>query len=75
MIKKPIHKYPTKTSESIFSLKTFFLNGSKYCISFQGPKVWNDFFKNEEQKISTYLLLSKTIKSELLETEQEPRYY
>ena len=39
LIKKPIHKYPTKFSKISFSLKMFFLNGSKYCISFQGPKV------------------------------------
>ena len=62
LIKKPIHKYPTKFSKNSFSLKTFFLNGSKYCISFRGPKVWNDFLTNAEKEI-TYLLFSKTIKS------------
>ena len=74
LIKKPIHKYPTKFSKNSFSLKTFFLNGSKYCISFRGPKVWNDFLTNEEKGINSYLLFSKTIKSKLIETEEELRY-
>ena len=43
LIKKPIHKYPTKFSKNSFSLKTFFFNDLKICISFQRPKVWNDF--------------------------------
>ena len=49
LIKKPFHKYPTKFSKISFILKMFFLNGSKYCISFQGPKIWNDFLTNEEK--------------------------
>ena len=75
LIKKPIHKYPTKFSKNSFSLKTFFLNGSKYCISFRGPKVWNDFLTNEEKEINSYLLFSKSIKSKLIETEEELRYF
>ena len=39
LIKKPAHKYPTKFSEKNFSLKSFSLNGLKFCISFWGPKV------------------------------------
>ena len=75
LIKKPIHKYPTKFSKNSFNLKAFFLNGSKYCISFRGPKVWNDFLTNEEKEINSYLLFSKTIKSKLIETEEELRYF
>ena len=75
LIKKAIHKYQTKFSKNSFSLKTFFLNGSKYCISFRGPKVWNDFLTNEEKEINSYLLFSKTIISKLIETEEELRYF
>ena len=71
LIKKPIHKYPTKFSKNSFSLKTFFLNGSRYGISFRGSKVWNDFLTNEEKGINSYLLFSKT----LIETEEELRYF
>ena len=74
LIKKQ-NKYPTKFSKNSFSLKTFFLNGSKYCISFRGPKVWNDVLKNEEKGINSYLLFSKTIKCKLIETEEELRYF
>ena len=75
LIKEPIHKYPTKFSKNSFSLKTFFPNGSKYCISFRGPKVWNDFLTNEQKGINSYLLFLKTIKSKLIETEEELRYF
>ena len=49
--------------------------GSKYCISFRGPKVWRDFLTNEEKGINFYLLFSKTIKSKLIETEKVLRYF
>ena len=47
LIKKPVHKYPTKFSKNNNSLKSFFLNGSKFFVSFWGPKVWNDFLTNQ----------------------------
>ena len=71
LIKKRFHKYRTKFSKNSFSLKIFFVNGSKYCISFQSLKVWNDFLTNDEKEINSYLLFSKTIKSKLIVTEQE----
>ena len=69
-IKTPMHKYPTEISKSNFTLKTFFLKilYSKYCISFRGPKISNDFLTNEEKEINFYLLFSNTIKSKLIET-------
>ena len=42
--------------------------------SFRVPKVWNYFLINEEKEVNSYLLLSKTIKSKLIETEQELTY-
>ena len=74
-MKKPVHKYPTKFSKNSISLKTFFQNGSVYCISFQGPKVLNDFLTNEEEEKNSYQLFSKPIKSKLIENEQERRYF
>ena len=62
LIKKPFHEYPTKFSKKIFSFKMFFLNGSKYCISFRRRKVWKDFLTNQEREINPYLLFSKSIK-------------
>ena len=73
---RPLHKYPTKLKKKSFSLKTFFLDGWKYCISFQGAKVWNDFLTNEEKEINSYPFFLKTIKFKLIETEQqELRYF
>ena len=75
LIKKSVNKYPKKFSESNFSLKSFFLNGSKFCISLQGPKVWNDFLTNEEKEINSYALFSRAIKSKLIETDKELKYF
>ena len=44
-------------------------------VSFQGPKVWNDFLINQEKEISSYALLSRAIKSKLIETDEELKYY
>ena len=75
LIKKPVHKYPTKFSKNNFSLKSFFLNGSKFCVSFRGPKVWNDFLTNKEKEINSYALFSRAIKSKLIETDEELKYF
>ena len=71
LIKKPAHKYPTKFSKNNFSLESFFLNGSKFCISFRGPIVWNDFLTNEEKEITSYAIFSRAIKSKLIESDEE----
>ena len=75
LIKKPVNKYPKNCSENNFSLKSSFLIGSKFCISFQGPKVWNDFLTNEEKEINSYALFSRAIKSKLIETDKELKYF
>ena len=75
LIKKPVHKYTTKFSKNNFGFKTFFLNGSKFCISFQGPKVWNDFLTKEEKEINSYAFFSRAIKSKLIETDEELKYF
>ena len=43
----------------------------KYCISVQGPKLWNDFLQKEEKEIQSYSVFQKTVKSKLFETENE----
>ena len=47
----------------------------KYCISVRGPKLWNDFLQNEEKKIQSYSLFQKTVKSDLIETENEVMHF
>ena len=47
----------------------------KYCISLREPKLWNEFLQSKEKKIQSYLLFKKTIKSKLIETENEVMYF
>ena len=75
LIKKPVHKYPTKFSKNTFGPKSFSLNGSKFSISFQGPKVCNNFLTNQEKEINAYKLFSRAIKSMLIENDKELKYF
>ena len=47
----------------------------KYCISVRGPKLWNDFLQNEEKEIRSYSFFQLTLKSKLIETENEVTYF
>ena len=75
MFKKPSQKYPKNFSHNNFSLKKCSLNSTKYSISFRGPKLWNEFLNTDEKLISSYNLFSRKIKSKLLDTENELRYF
>ena len=75
MFKKPSHKYPTNFSHNNFSLKKRSLNSTKYSISFRGPKLWNEFLNTDEKQISSYNLFSRKVKSKLLDTENELKYF
>ena len=75
MIKKPVHKYPTYFSKSNFCLKFFSLNSTKYSISFRGPKLWNEILYKEEKELESYSLFQNTLKSKLLLTENETKYF
>ena len=68
MFKKSLHKYPTNFSHNNFSLR-------KYSISFRGPKLWNELLNTDEKQISSYNLFSRKVKSKLLDTENELRYF
>ena len=75
IFKKPSHDYPTNFSYNSFSLKKCSLNSTKYSISFRGPKLWNEFLDNDEKQISSYNTFSTKVKSKLLQTENELRYF
>ena len=45
LTEKTFHKYPANFSRLSFSLKRYYLNGTKCFISILGPKLWNDFIK------------------------------
>ena len=61
--------------EVISCLKKCSLNSTKYSISFRGPKLWNEFLNTDEKQISSYNLFSRKVKSKLLDTENEVRYF
>ena len=37
--------------------------------------MWNDFLANKEKEINSYELLSRAIKSKLIETDEELKYF
>ena len=59
----------------ILNLKKFSLSTTKYSISYRGPKIWNDFLKNEEKEIRSHSLFLSRIKSKLLDAENERIYF
>ena len=58
VIEKPIHQYSTRFAKTNFSLKKFSLSTTKYLIYIQEPKVWNDFFANEQKRNAITLIIS-----------------
>ena len=75
MFKKPWHKYPTNFSHGNFSLKKCSLSTTKYSISFRGPKLRNEFLNTDEKQIIFFNLFLRKVKSKLLDTENEVRYF
>ena len=75
LIKNPKHKYPTKFSKNSYTAKSFSLSNMEYWVSVWGPKLWNDFLQNKEKEIQSYSLFQKTVKSKLIETENEIMYF
>ena len=75
MFKKPSHKCPPNFSHNNFSLQKCSLSSTKYSISFRGPKLWNEFLNSDEKQISSYNLFLRKVKSKLLDTENEVRYF
>ena len=75
MLKKPLHKYPTNFSLNNFSLMKCCLNSTKNSISFRGPKLWNGYLNTDEKQIGSYNLFLRKVKSKILYTENELRYF
>ena len=71
LIKGLDHNYPINSSHSIFQLKRYSSNSTKYSISIRRPKLWNDVINKEEKDIQSYFLFRKKIKSQLIEIKNE----
>ena len=75
IFKKPNQKYPTKFSICNYSLKKYFLDSTKFAVSYRGSTLWNKFLSNEEKKIESQILFQKRLKSKLLGIENELSYF
>ena len=47
----------------------------KYCISVQGPKLWNKLLQNKERKSKSYSLFQKSVKLKIIEIENDVMYF
>ena len=75
LIRKLKHKYATKFSKNSYISKLFSLSNMKYCNSVRRPNLWNEYLQSKEKEIRSYSLFLKTIKSKLIETENEVVYF
>ena len=72
---KPTHKYPTQFSETNFKYKKYCLTSTKHSISVRGPKTWNEVLTKEEEEIQSHNIFLRIIKTELLESDNERKYF
>ena len=72
---KPTHKYPTKFSEINFKYKKSSLTSTKHSISVRGPNIWNEFLTKEEKEIQSHSIFLRKIKTKLLESDNERKYF
>ena len=64
-----------KLSICNYSLKKHSLKSSKFAVSYQGPKLWNECLSNQEKKTESQILFQKRLKSKLLDMENELSYF
>ena len=72
---KSTHKYPTQLSVSNFKYKEYSLTSTKHSISVRGPKIWNEFLTKEEKEIQSHSIFLRKIKTKLLESDNERKYF
>ena len=75
LIEKPVYQYPTQLSKTNFILKKFSMSTTKYSISYRRPKIWNDFFTNEEKQMQFHSVFLSKIKSKLRDAGNERKYF
>ena len=72
---KPTHKYPTQFSETNIKYKKYSLTSTKHSISVRGPKIWNEFLIKKEKEIQSHSIFFIKIKTKLLESDNERKYF
>ena len=71
IVKKPEHKYPTKSSSLNYTLRKYSFTNSRFSISFRGPKLWNEILNKDERGLESHKLFKECIKLTLLVTKNE----
>ena len=66
---------PKKIFNLQLQLKKHSLKSTKFAVSNQEPKLWNEFLSNEEKKIESQIFFQKRVKSKLLDMENELPYF
>ena len=69
--KKSKHKYPTNFSNNNLLIPYSKLKTSQFCISVRGPTLWNSLLNNKTKHLTSLARFQKTIKSELINKENE----
>ena len=72
IVKKPEHKYPTKSS---YTLRKYSFTNSRFEISFRGPKLWNEILNKEEKGLACHTLFEKCVILRLLDMENAYSYF
>ena len=72
---KPTLKYPTQFSEPNFEYKKYYFTSTKHSIPVRGPKTWNEFLTKEEKEIQSHSIFLRKIKTKLLESDNERKYF
>ena len=68
-------KYSTQFSETNFKYEKYSLTCKKQSISVRGLKIWNEFLTKEEKEIQSHSIFLRKIKTKLLESDNERKYF
>ena len=73
--KKARAQIPNKIFELKLHIKKVFFTNSRFAISFQGPKLWNEILYKEKKGLESHTLFKKCVKLKLLDMENEYSYF
>ena len=75
VVKKPEHKYPTKSSSLNYTLRKYSFTNGRFSISYREPKLWNEILNKEEKGLESQTLFKECVKLKLLDMENEYSYF
>ena len=75
IVKKPVHKYPTKFLKLNYTLRKYYFTNSRFSISFRGPKLWNEILNKKEKELESHTYFRTCVKSKLLDLDNMCSYF